>query len=802
MTPDGFREARAQLLKQGLPAERERLSLTALTDGWLQSLFEGPGALAAVGGYGRRELSPYSDLDVVLLLPKGAAPDAERLWYPIWDAGLALDHSVRTPAEAAALAGEDIKVALGLLDVRHLAGDPALTESVRTRVLADWRADAPRRLPELRDLGRERAARHGELMYLLEPDLKEARGGLRDLTALRAVAASWTADAPHDGLREAAAVLHDTRRALHRATDRATDRLARADRDGVAAELGLLDGETLLRRVYEAGRTVAYAADVTWREVGRVLDTRRGGRAGRAGRHSLGLRRRRGGPVPHPGQPLAEGVAEQDGEAVLAAGVRPERDPVLPLRAAAAAAQAGLPLSPHAAARLADCPPLPVPWPDEAREALLALLGAGPDALQVWEALEARRLVSRMLPDWERVRCRPHSSPLHRWTVDRHLLETAAHAAARTRRVHRPDLLLAAALLHDMGRGWPGDHAVAGETIARDMAGRMGFGKEDADVLARLVRHHLLLLTTGSRRDPEDPATLAPVVEAVGDAGTLELLHVLTEADALATGPEVWTDWRAQQVDALVERVGAVLAGDAPPPPAETVGAEEERLAVEAARTGEPVLTVRPGSEGAPSAEILLAGPDTDGFAAIAAGVLALHRVAVRAAAADVIDPLGQGPVAVLAWTVAADRGTLPAAARLRQDLVRALGGGLKLESRLAKRDEAARTPRPGFPEPRAVAVPGASATATVLEVRAHDGPGLLHRIGLALGAAGVRIQRARVSTFGADAVDTFYVLDPDGAPLSPEAAKAAAATVERELRGAPGARGGRGEPRESRTRA
>ncbi|WP_079105093.1 [protein-PII] uridylyltransferase, partial [Streptomyces prasinopilosus] len=453
--PGGYAAARLRLLtgtaRSGPP---RRAALARLTDDWLAALFTaGTGhprgtSLIAVGGYGRGELSPRSDLDLLLLHdgsdPAAVAALADRLWYPVWDLGIALDHSVRTPAEARRTAGEDLKVQLGLLDARHLAGDLGLTTALRTTVLADWRNQAPRRLPELRELCAERAERQGELRYLLEPDLKEARGGLRDATALRAVAASWLADAPREGLADARRRLLDVRDALHLTTGRATDRLALQEQDQVAAGLGLLDADALLRQVYEAARAIAYAGDVTWREVGRVLRSRAVRPRLRA---LIG-----GGKQNAERSPLAEGVVEQDGEAVLARAARPERDPVLPLRAAAAAAQAGLPLSLHAVRRLAaTARPLPVPWPAEAREQLVTLLGAGRPTVDVWEALEAEGLITRLLPDWERVRCRPQRNAVHVWTVDRHLIETAVRASGFTRRVHRPDLLLVAALLHDIG---------------------------------------------------------------------------------------------------------------------------------------------------------------------------------------------------------------------------------------------------------------------------------------------------------------------------------------------------------------
>ena len=801
--PGSYAAARLRLLTEGTrPGPPRRSALAALTDGWLTGLFDAGAtgargtSLVAVGGYGRGELSPRSDLDLLLLHDgSGAAAVAtlaDRLWYPVWDLGLDLDHSVRTPAQARKTAGEDLKVHLGLLDARHLAGDRTLTASLRTAVLADWRNQAAKRLPELRELCADRAERQGELRFLLEPDLKEARGGLRDATALRAVAASWLADAPREGLADARRRLLDVRDALHLATGRATDRLALQEQDQVAAELGMLDADALLRQIYEAARVISYAGDVTWREVGRVLRAR-----------SVRPRLRavmNGGRRAVERSPLAEGVVEQDGEVVLARTARPERDPVLPLRAAAAAAQAGLPLSPHAVRHLsATARPLPAPWPAEAREQLVTLLGSGRPTVQVWEALEAEGLVTRLLPDWERVRCRPQRNAVHVWTVDRHLIETAVRAAGLTRRVHRPDLLLVAALLHDIGKGWPGDHSVAGETIARDVAARIGFDRADTAVLATLVRHHLLLVETATRRDLDDPATVRAVADAVGSAHTLELLHALTEADALATGPAAWSSWRGSLVVGLVRRATAVLAGDEPEEPgAAAPTAEQERLAVEAFRTGGPVLALRaraepaaepPGAAGPEplGVELLIAVPDQEGVLPAVAGVLATHRLTVRTAELRSL-PLPQGvegSVLLLDWRVAAEYGSLPQAARLRADLVRALDGTLDIAARLAERDAAHPRRRGVEPPPPCVRVaPAASRLATVIEVRAQDAPGLLFRIGQALEATGVRVRSAHISTLGANAVDAFYVTQEVRAPLPDDKAAAVARELEEALRG------------------
>ncbi|WP_031054724.1 [protein-PII] uridylyltransferase [Streptomyces sp. NRRL F-5702] len=804
--PSGYAAARLRLLQQeARSGPPRRAALARLTDDWLTGLFTAAAtrtgvrgaALVAVGGYGRGELSPRSDLDLLLLHdgkadPAALAALADAVWYPVWDLGIALDHSVRTPAEARKTAGEDLKVQLGLLDARPVAGDLGLVASLRTAILADWRNQAAGRLPALIALGRERAERAGELPFLLEPDLKEARGGLRDATALRAVAASWVADAPREGLDRARRTLLDVRDALHLTTGRATDRLALQEQDQVARALGLLDADTLLRQVYEAARTVSYATDVTWREVERVLRARSARpklRALLTG--GLGAR-----PAPERA-PLADGVVDADGEVVLARAARPERDPVLTLRAAAAAAEAGLPLSRHLVRHLAaTARPLPVPWPPEAREELVTLLGAGEATVPVWEALEAEGIITRLLPDWERVHCRPQRNPVHTWTVDRHLVETAVRAASLTRRVHRPDLLLVAALLHDIGKGWPGDHSVAGEVIARDMATRIGFDQQDVGVVATLVRHHLLLVETATRRDLDDPATVQAVAAAVGSASTLELLHALTEADALATGPAAWSTWRASLVADLVKRVTAVLAGELPDEPVEDApGTEHERLAVEALRTGGPVLTLHtrtedPDGDGevAPvGVELLIALPDRPGVLPAAAGVLALHRLTVRSAdlrALELPDEVGERTdLLLLSWRVAAEYGSLPEAARLRADLVRALDGSLDIRARLAER-EAAQPRRRGVkaPPPRVAVAAAGSRRATVIEVRAQDAPGLLHRIGRALEESAVRVRSAHVSTLGANAVDAFYVTGADGEPLPPERAAEVVREIEKAL--------------------
>ena len=396
------------------------------------------------------------------------------------------------------------------------------------------------------------------------------------------------------------------------------------------------------------------------------------------------------------------------------------------------------------------------------------MLATGPSAIPALEALDQRRLLERYLPEWASVRNKPQRNPYHRFTVDRHLLEATANAATMAHRVQRIDLLLLGTLLHDIGKGFPGDHTDVGMVVAAEIAARMGLPPDDVATIVTMVRLHLLLPDTATRRDLDDPATARKVADDVGDRPTLDLLAVMVEADSLATGPSAWGSWKAGLVADLVERARLLLAGEPVAPPTPLIN-EDLEVVMDTVRThGVPALSL--------SIEpplVTVVAPDRSGLLAEVTGVLALHGLNVRSAVVA-----SEHGVAVETFTVEPDRGRWPVAAKLSNDLAAAMDGTLDVDAQL---DERAHTYRNAgrvrvaqLVSTQVTVDNNASATATVVEVRAEDIVGQLHRITRALVECHLDVTSAKVSTFGAAVVDAFYVRGPDGRKLT-EASRIAA---------------------------
>ncbi|OLF08438.1 [protein-PII] uridylyltransferase [Actinophytocola xinjiangensis] len=725
--PEALREALADLHEFWLTVHAAHAGIGAGRQGL---------ALVAVGGLGRRELVPYSDLDLVLV-HAGRDSDADideiagRLWYPLWNAGIGLDHSVRTVGEAIDVAGRDLRTALGLLDARHLAGDATLSRALADQAREAWRTGVRKRFDELHDSARERWRRTGEVAHWVEPDLKHGRGGLRDLAILDALALAQLVDRPAGEVAKARRLLLDTRTELRRLAGRPRDVLMPQDGDEIGAVLGIGDRFTLARALSGAGRSVAYAVDVALR-------------AGQQGRRRV-LTVLRRAPAR---RPLAEGVVTTAEEVTLARDADPGRDPGLLLRVAAAAARTARPIAPGALTRLSESAPEPRgPWPAQVRQELVSLLGAGDGLVDVVEALDRTGLWARLFPEWGAVRDLPPRDAAHVWTVDRHLIAATAHAARLVTAVSRPDLLLIGALLHDLGKGRDADHSIVGAALATQVGERLGLPERDVATLSAMVRHHLLLPHTATRRNIEDESTVRRVVDTLdGDPVLLSLLHALAEADSLATGPGVWTDWKATLVADLVTRCQAMMAGERPQAP-RPIDPAARAVAESVAATGRPDVLI---DTGGPVATITMVAPDHPGLLSMAAGVLALHSLRVHAA-----ELRSHAGVAVDTFAVSPRFGSLPDVALLRERFGRAVSGSLPLAEKVAakERDYADRLDDP--PQPRARWFDD-EAVGGVLELRAADRLGLLHDVAAALERCGADVVWARALQVGGTAIASF----------------------------------------------
>lgn len=736
-----FAPANAASTPSELVGAAARAKRAAALGDWLRGLMPDKAgvALVAVGGLGRRECAPFGDLDLILLHSGVSGIDdlASSIWYPIWDAKIGLDHSTRTIPESLDAAVTDVKVALGLLDARHIAGDESLTRQLARSAHDQWRRTAARQLSRLRELCEERHRVHGELAYLLEGDLKEAAGGLRDVSVLRGIGMAGIADAMPPAVRAASSRLLDCRDALHVTIGRRADRLRAQERDAVAGLLGLSDPDILLRRIGLDARTISWTVADSWRTVQRWRSSLRTG-------SSRSERR-----------PVARDVIAVDGEIVLArTAIGPKPDPSLSLRVAAAAAQSRMPIARATLEWLVRFePPLSVPWPASARNAMLSLLGSGQGLVAAWESCDRFGITGRWLPQWTRLRGTPQHHPVHQYTLDRHLVQAAANASRWSREVSRPDLLVLGALLHDIGKGLPGDHSVVGAPIAAGVAAHIGLPVADQKIIFSLVRHHLLLPEMATRRDLDDPAVIESVAKAVGDAVTLEILHMLARADATATGPAAWSSWKGRLIDTLAARVHASLGGQ----PVEVNREPSPALAAGAL----PVIQVADDW-------VAIAGPDRVGLLAAVAGCLASHKLEIAA-----VDSVTIGERAIIECAVSPrfdaplDRGLLAA------DLRRVALDQFVLPARFG---QSARSSRGAVADKANIAPPKVIwAAPDLLELRASDAPALLYRVTAALSKLGVGVRAARVSTLGADVVDAFYLVG-EFDPAAVEAAVLAAA--------------------------
>ena len=775
----------------------------AVTALWSEIAGDSAGlSLVALGGYGRGELSPHSDLDLMVLHGGGGAgPDAARtLFYRLWDAGLVVGHAVRSVKDCIALAREKFEAETAFLDARLLAGDPALYETFTTAV---WRQTRKRRgafLGHVRAALDARHTREGRASAMLEPNLKEGSGGLRDLGALawlgRVFETELVDDREELDLGAAAELLHRVRNHLHYLAGRRQDVVLLQLQGSAAAELGWsdVDGwsawDAFMRDVYRATRAVEHALGLGLTQLA-----------------ARPKRRARAEELPDPG------LAITDGRVTLDEGVSFATRPELPAALFAATSERKLPAAPEAVRRLRDDlagHPEPIRWTDDVRSAFFRLLGGGDvHALETFDHIGA---MIRYLPEWESVRFRPQHNVYHRYTVDVHAYQTTANLSRADVGDAEPilaeiladlrdrDLLLLTALLHDLGKGSPGDHSQAGERLARGVAARIGIDASRTEELAWLVRNHLLLVDAAVRRDTSDADFVVELAAQVGDAERLRMLYALTVADGLGTGPTAWTRWKSTLLAELFTKLVRILeAGEEASPDARELVREriaEFRTAVAEHPTDvvDRHVTAMPRAyfyafptsalirhftlmaEHLPAGEIrahveatdelgmhelTLVASDKPGLFSTVSGALALNGLNV--VSAQVFTRGDGAALEVFNVTGALD----PVVDRARWERVFAdvrawIRGELPIEDRLDEKRRAyvSRRPKSRFREPQVIVDNAASDFYTVVEVHATDRIGLLYAITRTMADLELDIHLAKIATYGEEVVDAFYVRD------------------------------------------
>lgn len=781
-----------------------------LIDEALAELYRRPAAppgtaLAAVGGYGRRQMLPRSDIDLLILHADDVDPSslADAVLYPLWDAGLEVGHAVRT-VDGCAEAAAELDALTAMLDLRPIAGDQALIERARSAVVGPVAAASGAFAQRLRDDRARRADRFGSAAHLLEPDLKQGIGALRDVQLLRWLAVALGRSLVDGGVARpleleavdaAEEFIVRARSAVHLETGRRSDRLIGELQPGVARAMGFADEpqliamDGLMRGLFEHARQVDHVVTLVFARLG--ADDAAGG------------------------ERLAEtaaGAVEDDSTVALtdATGVLralaelAEGDGVAPPALLDAIAAAGVPG--HAE------------WDEGALSGFLRLLRAGERGIGALDTLDRLGLLTRLVPEWGEVRCRPQRDPFHRLTVDAHLTTTVAHMAAMlcggrdpddavereaVAQIDDPDALLLGALLHDIGKTGAGDHVPAGARIANEILGRMPLAAGTRELAAFMVAEHLLLPDTATRRDLADQDLVLDVAARIGTPSRLAALYLLAKADAAATGPAAWTPWRqalvrelvakvqrvfdrgemgAELAERLTDRIGRIrelLAGE-PDADVDRFILRMPRgyfLAIEPAQAARHHTTIAPpigsvevrttaASGSRPGTyEVLVVASDRPGLLSWIAGALSLGGISILSAqvfttedgsAVDVFEVEGafEPEIGERRWR------------EFRTMLRRAIEGSISLERRVEEK-------RRRYPEPAAEAWVSvrtdndASDFYTVVEVGGPDRIGLLHDITRTLVDLKLDVHLAKVSTYDGRVVDAFYVRDALGAKVT-----------------------------------
>jgi len=770
--------------------------------------------LTALGGFGRRELFPFSDIDLLLLHRPEAEGQlqaaSEAILYPLWDAGLDVGHGVRTVAASLAAAEEDFFFRVALLDIRYIAGDQTLlaqlTEAYQQHFIEGQRGEF---LQKMMHFHTERHNRFGKHSYQLEPHIKESPGGFRDIHAML-----WTAQVVF-GLRGVAAIaeagllspaerqrfegawefLIRIRNRLHYASGRKNDQLFFEHQEEIARALryrddrGILGVEQFMRDLYGHMNAVTTTTDLFFEHVAEAV-------------HS------------HPGRErentLEPGITVRNNRLHLTDVELLAKRPHLLMRLFAQAAKSGIPLHYRTKKQISEHLHL---VDDHLRHskrmanAFVEILLEAKEPLEILSALLETGLLGAYLPEFNAIRALAQHDVYHVYTVDHHLLHTVAelhrlrHREPIFMQMGSPHVLYLAALLHDIGKGHQDDHALHGAELVQGIAKRLHLTSRETNCLVFLVQNHLFLPITALRRDLDDETFITQCARQIADPDRLRMLYLLALADAHATGPTAWTDWKgslllelylkishllersdlgqpdtAQGVRWMREQVEPLLTASehsvlAELPEEYLLSFTPETIAHHIRRSAElpgREIIVEPEDQGL-SWAVLIMAPDATGLLAKLCGTLALHNLEVVAAQ-------------VFTWenNIAVDvlnvRSTISLTYQeqdwqtLARDFGLAMNNRLGLAHRLADKQQAVRTNSHTLVhrhEPRVLIDNQASSRYSIIEVYAAEQPGLLYHITRTLADFDISIYRAKIGRERDQIVDVFYVLGHDHAKIT-----------------------------------
>ncbi|HXC88952.1 MAG TPA: [protein-PII] uridylyltransferase [Stellaceae bacterium] len=781
-------------------------------------------ALVAVGGYGRSELAPFSDIDLLFLLPYKQTPHTEQvvesLLYLLWDLRLKIGQATRSVDECLRQAKADLTIRTSLLEARYLWGDEELFHELKRRFDAEVVRGTAAQFVEAKLA--ERDARHrrvGDSRYKLEPNVKEGKGGLRDLHTL-----FWLAKYIYR--------IDDVAKLVELGVLSATEsrRFARAEKflwtvrchlhylAGRAEELLTFDLQT------EIGRRMGYTDHAGSRGVERFMKhyflvAKDVGDLTRVFCAILEADQKRKRRLPW----VRWGIGRRGLEGFVLDGERLtipsedffEKDPVALIRLFHVAQQAELDIHPRALRRAGRCLRLvdaKLRDNPEANRLFLEILTARKDPETALRRMNEAGVLGRFIPDFGRVVAQMQYDMYHHYTVDEHSLfaigilhkiesgqlkdelplSTALAGSILSRRA-----LYLAVLLHDIAKGRGGDHSVLGERVALKLGPRLGLADEETETVAWLVRWHLLMSGTAFKRDIGDPQTIAGFVDLVQSPERLKLLLILTSADIRAVGPQVWNGWKAALLRDLYHRAVEVMSGGLTAEPQDSrvaaaqaavreklpdfsdaefaaflkagypfywlsfdaaTHARHARLMLEAEANGAPLVVEKRVDAQRAVTEITLYTADHPGLFSRIAGALAVSG-------ANIVDArimtMSNGMAFDTFWVqdLSGEAFARPdKLARLAVVFENVLTGDLKPHRELAR--------PPAFPSrtqvftvaPRVLVDNQASTLHTVIEVNGRDRPGLLFELTRELTRLNLQVSSAKISTYGEKVVDVFYV--------------------------------------------